>query len=202
MKSSNRSIELRGKPPKVKVPVVLNQQEVKRLLNPKHCLNLKHRIILSLLYSSGLRMSELLKLQLEDIDFNAHRMHIRNSKHGLSRYVVLSKLMAKGLKNYVQCYSPEKYLINSYEKAKPYSSSSVTKVLRKALSNAGISKQITVHSLRHSFAVHLLEQGGNILQLKDQLGHSRLQSTLIYLRVVQPRYNEVQSPLDVLYNII
>lgn len=201
MKSSDRSIELRGNPPKVKVPVVLNQQEIKRLLHPKHCLNLKHRIILSLLYSSGLRISELLKLQLEDLDFKAYRIHIRDSKQGFSRYVVLSKLLAKGLKRYMQFFKPEIYLINGFEKAKPYSTSSVSKVLSRALKNAGISKHITVHSLRHSFAVHFLEQGGNILQLKDQLGHSRLQSTLIYLRVVQPRYNEVLSPLDVLYNI-
>lgn len=201
MKAPDRSIELKGNRAKVKVPVVLNQQEIKNLLDPEHCPNLKHRVILSLLYSSGLRISELLKLRPEDIDFNAHRIHIINSKHGVTRYVVLSRLMAKGLKAYIGHYHPEKYLINGYEKARPYSRSSVAKVLVRALGRAGIDKHITVHGLRHSFAVHFLEQGGNILQLKDQLGHSALQSTLIYLRVAQAGYKDLQSPLDGLYHI-
>lgn len=199
MKTPHRIIELKGNRSKVKIPVVLNQKEIKRLLNPKHCPNLKHRVILSLLYSSGLRRSELLKLRLEDIDFNAHRIHIINSKHGVSRYVILSKLMAKGLETYLSYYKPDNYLISGSEKPKPYSASSVTKVLHKTLSKAKINKHITVHSLRHSFAVHFLEQGGNILQLKAQLGHSSLQSTLIYLRVAQSIFKDVQSPLDVLY---
>lgn len=201
MKTPDRSIELKGNRAKVKVPVVLNQQEIKSLLDPEHCPNLKHRVTLSLLYSSGLRISELLKLRLEDIDFNAHRIHIINSKHGVTRYVVLSKLMAKGLKAYIDRYHPEKYLINGHERAKPYSRSSVTKVLVRTLDRAGVGKRITIHSLRHSFAIHFLEQGGNILQLKEQLGHSSLQSTLIYLRVAKARYEDLRSPFDVLYHI-
>ena len=96
--------------------------------------------------------------------------------------------MAKGLKAHIGHYHTEKYLFNGYERARPYSRSSVTKVLMRALGRAGIDKHITIHSLRHSFAVHFLEQGGNILQLKDRLGHSSLQSTLIYLRVAKARY--------------
>jgi site-specific recombinase XerD len=199
MKTPDRCIELKGNRSKVKIPVVLNQKEIKSLLNPEHCTNLKHRVILSLLYSSGLRISELLNLKIEDVDFNAHRVHIVNSKHGVTRYVILSKLMAKGLETYLSYYKPEKYLISGYEKTKPYSASSVTNVLHKTLGKAKINKHITVHSLRHSFAVHFLEQGGNILQLKDQLGHSSLQSTLIYLRVAQSIFKDIQSPLDVLY---
>ncbi|MGB5436885.1 MAG: tyrosine-type recombinase/integrase [Maribacter sp.] len=201
MKTPDRNIELKGNRAKVKVPVVLNQQEVKSLLDPGHCPNLKHRIILSLLYSSGLRISELLKLRLEDIDFNAHRIHIMDSKNGAARYVVLAKLMAKGLKAYIDRYRPEKYLINGHERAKPYSRVSVTKLLARTLDRAGIGKHVTIHSLRHSFAIHFLEQGGNILQLKEQLGHNRLQSTLIYLRVAKAGYKDLRSPLDVLYNI-
>ena len=199
MNTPDRFIELKGNRSKVKVPVVLNQEEVKSLLSPKHCPNLKHRVILSLLYSSGLRISELLKLRLEDVDFDAHRIHIINSKHGVTRYVILSKLMAKGLKTYLSCYPIGKYLISGFEKEKPYSCSSVKKILHKTLSEAKIKKHITIHSLRHSFSVHFLEQGGNILQLKSQLGHSSLQSTLIYLRVFQPIFKEIQSPLDILY---
>lgn len=199
MNAPDRFIELKGNRSKVKIPVVLNQQEIKYLLSPKHCPNLKHRVILSLLYSSGLRISELLKLQVEDVDFNAHRIHIINSKHGVTRYVVLSKLMAKGLQMYLSHYPCEKYLISGHEKKNPYSATSVSKILDKTLKSAKIKKRITVHSLRHSFAVHFLEQGGNILQLKSQLGHSSLQSTLIYLRVIQPKFKDIQSPLDNLY---
>jgi site-specific recombinase XerD len=199
MNMPHRFIELKGNRSKVKIPAVLNQQEIKSILNPKHCPNLKHRVILSLLYSSGLRISELLKLRLEDVDFNAHRIHIINSKHGVTRYVILSKLMAKGLKAYLSHYPLGKYLISGHEKKRPYSASSVKKILVRTLSSAKINKHITIHSLRHSFSVHFLEQGGNILQLKSQLGHSSLQSTLIYLRVIQPRFKDIQSPLDVLY---
>nr|WP_255409484.1 tyrosine-type recombinase/integrase [Aquimarina sp. I32.4] len=199
MKTPQRCIELKGNRAKVKIPVVLNQNEIKSLLAPKHCPNLKHRVILSLLYSSGLRISELLKLRVEDIDFNAHRIHIINSKHGVTRYAILSKLMAKGLKAYLSHYPLGKYLISGYEKNKPYSASSVKKILGKTLNTAKINKHITIHSLRHSFAVHFLEQGGNLLQLKSLLGHSSLQSTLIYLRVTQATFKELQSPLDILY---
>ena len=199
MNAPHRFIELKGNRSKVKIPVVLNQEEIKSLLSPKHCPNLKHRIILSLLYSSGLRISELLKLRLEDIDFKAYRIHVINGKHRVTRYVILSKLMAKGLKAYISHYTLGEYLISGYENKKPYSPSSVTKVLDRTLSNAKIKKHITVHSLRHSFAVHFLEQGGNILQLKSQLGHSSLQSTLTYLRVAQPKFKDIQSPLDILY---
>jgi len=199
MKTPLRSIELRGNRTKVKTPVILNQKEIKMLLSPKHCPNLKHRVILSMLYSSGLRISELLKLRLEDVDFNALRIHIINSKHGVSRYVILSKLMAKGLKVYISYYPAKKYLIGGFEKERPYSASSVAKLLHKTLNRAKINKHITIHSLRHSFAVHFLEQGGNILQLKALLGHNSLQSTLVYLRIANPIFKDVQSPLDVLY---
>ena len=202
MKSKDRNIEYRAKPVKVGLPVVLNQKEIKLVLAPNNCTNLKHRIILCLLYSSGLRISELLKLKIQDVDFDAARIFIHKSKNGISRYVVLSKLVAKGLKQYLSTYNPKNYLINSYTIGKPYSRSSVAKIVHKAVKNAGVTKHITIHSLRHSFAVHFLEQGGNILQLKDQLGHKRLQSTLIYLRITPPRYKEVQSPLDVLYDIV
>ena len=171
------------------------------MLHPSNCLNLKHRIILSVLYSAGLRISELLRLKISDVDFEANRIYISKSKNGVTRYVVLSKLLAKGLKQYLIEFKPSVYLINSYKIGQPYSRRSVAKILNKSLQRAGLSKHITVHSLRHSFAVHFLEQGGNILQLKDQLGHKRLQSTLIYLRITQPQFNKVQSPLDVLYAI-
>ncbi len=103
--------------------------------------------------------------------------------------------MANGLKAYIGRYHPGKYLINGYEKAKSYSRSSVSKVLIRAQGRAGINKHKTSHGLRHSFVFHFLEQGGNILQLKDQLGHSSLQSTLIYLRVAKARYEDLRSSL-------
>ncbi len=140
-------------------------------------------------------------MELSDIDFESYRLHIRESKNGVSRYVVLSKLMSKGIKQYIKDEDPVKFLINSFKKGQHYSCTSIRKLLRATLKRSGINKQVTVHSLRHSFAVHFLEQGGNILQLKEQLGHGNLQSTLIYLKVAQPNYKEVQSPLDVLYQI-
>ncbi len=197
---TNRKIIYKGRSPKPKLPVVLNQSEMRKLLSCKHCKNLKHRIILCLLYSTGIRISELLRLRIADVDFEAKRIYIQQSKNGVIRYVVLSRLMAKGLQQYLSKYQPSHYLVNGYEKGKPYSGSSVRKVLSKACRSAGIIKAIYVHSLRHSFAVHFLEQGGSILQLKEQLGHKQLQSTLRYLRVVYPQKQAVRSPLDVLFN--
>ena len=120
MKATDRKIEYRGKPTKVALPVVLNQQEIKLILHPCNCPNLKHRIILSLLYSSGLRISELQKLKISDVDFEARRLYIRCSKNGVSRYVVLSQLIAKGLKQYLTIYDPKLYLINGALRGKPY----------------------------------------------------------------------------------
>lgn len=110
MKTPDRSIGFKGNRAKVKVPVVLNQQEIKSLLDPGHCPNPKHRVTLSLVYSSALRISELLKLRLEDIDFNVHRIHIKSSEHGVTQYVVLPKLMAKGLKTYHRALPSQKIL--------------------------------------------------------------------------------------------
>lgn len=199
--SSNRKLPYIGSKKKSRLPVVLSQSEVKVLLQPKHCPNLKHRLIIALIYSCGLRISELLKLKVEHIDFDAERIYIEKSKGGISRYVVLSKLIEKGIKQHLQENNPGTFLIEGYEKDKPYSSNSVRIIFKNTLQRAGLKKKLTLHDLRHTYAVHTLEQGGNILQLKELLGHSSLKSTLLYLRICNANFTKVHSPLDVLYGI-
>lgn len=180
-----------------KLPVIFSQQELRRLfIAPQR---LKQRVLLTLVYSAGLRISEVCALNIRDIDFDRMQIHVRNSKGNKSRYVVLSKLIAKGLKKYIAGAKPKDYLFNGQEKGTPLSHSAVQQSFRLAMKKADIQKDACVHTLRHSFATHLLEQGVDIVSIKEQLGHTRLETTLMYLHVAQLERCLSHSPLDRLY---
>ncbi len=182
-----------------KLPVIFSQQELRRLfIAPQR---LKHRVLFSLIYSAGLRISEACALKLSDIDYDRKQLHIRNSKGNKSRYVVLGDLIARGLKKYIKGAKPQEYVFNGKEKGTSLSHGSVQQSFRLAMQKANITKQAKVHSLRHSFATHLLEQGVDIVTIKEQLGHACLETTLMYLHVAQFERCLSHSPLDRLYNI-
>jgi site-specific recombinase XerD len=181
-----------------KLPVVFSQQELKRLfIAPQR---LKQRVLLSLIYSAGLRVSEVCALKLNDIDFDRMQLHIRNSKGNKSRYVVLGKLMARGLKQYISGTKPKDFLFNGKDKGNPLGHGAVQQTFRLAMQKAEIDKDASVHTLRHSFATHLLEQGVDIVTIKEQLGHARLETTLMYLHVAQIQRCLSHSPIDRLYH--
>lgn len=180
-----------------KLPVILNRTELKELfVTPKL---LKQRIVLTLIYSAGLRGQEVINLKLADIDFERMTIHIRQSKYKKDRIVPLSPIMAQGLKKYIKAENPYIWLFNGKEPDGRYSVRGLSWVMRETLKRTSITKQVNLHSLRHSYATHLLEEGLNIVTVKDLLGHADITTTMIYLHVAQCRHIKPHSPLDSLY---
>ncbi len=177
-------------------PVTLTRGEIHALLAAVH--NLKHLAILMVLYSAGLRLSEATHLQVGDIDSETMRIFIRKGKGQKDRYVMLSKRLLEILRDYWKSYRPKGWLFPGKDPRQPISPTSVQKVVARARKAARIEKKATPHSLRHSFAVHLLESGTNLKYIQDLLGHSSINSTMIYLKLAPECAEAVQSPLDVL----
>lgn len=184
------NIELR-KPSNL--PVVLSTEEVLKILDSTN--NLKHKTTLLLIYSAGLRLGELLELKIGDVDSEAMRIHIRRGKGKKDRYVMLSENVLFVLREYYREYKPKEYIIEG-QSGGVYSPKSVQSVFKRALQKAGIKKKATVHSLRHSFATHLLDDGTDIRYIQELLGHKRLETTHIYTHVSSHSINKIKSPAD------
>ena len=176
------------------LPVVLNKEEMIRLLQSTQ--NLKHRAVLALLYSSGLRIGEALALELRHIDLHRRQVFIQNAKGRKDRYVMLAQSFLPLFKNYLITYQPKRYFIEGKE-GKPYTAGSVRMALKRACMRADITKKVTPHTLRHSFATHLIENGVGLRQVQDLLGHAKPETTMIYTHVARKDLLSVQSPLDV-----
>ena len=181
-----------------KLPVILNRQELKELFAAPTLL--KQRIVLTLIYSAGLRGQEVINLKISDIDFERKTIHIRQSKYKKDRVVPLADSMAMGLKKYLKAENPHIWLFNGKEPDGRYSVRGLSWVMRENLKKTSIAKEVNLHSLRHSYATHLLEQGLNIVTLKELLGHADITTTMIYLHVAQCPLIKPHSPLDSLYN--
>ena len=177
------------------LPKVLSYEEITRMLASVK--NLKHFVILGLLYSSGLRVGELVALKIEDIDFDRMQIHIRSAKGKKDRYVGLSRYLLPVLRSYLYKYHPKDYLLNGLYGGQ-YTESSIRKVVEKAANEAGIKKRVTPHMLRHSYATHLLERGVDIRHIQELLGHSKPETTMIYTHVTTRQLTEIKSPLDAL----
>jgi site-specific recombinase XerD len=181
-----------------KLPVILNRQELKELFAAPTLL--KQRIVLTLIYSAGLRGQEVINLKISDIDFERRTIHIRQSKYKKDRVVPLADSMAMGLRKYLKAENPHLWLFNGKEPDGRYSVRGLSWVMRENLKKTSIAKEVNLHSLRHSYATHLLEQGLNIVTLKELLGHADITTTMIYLHVAQCPLIKPHSPLDSLYN--
>lgn len=194
---NKRAIALPSLKKDAKLPVILNRSELKELFIAPTLL--KHRIVLTLIYSAGLRGQEVINLKLSDIDFERLTIHIRQSKYKKDRIVPLSKYMAKGLKKYIAVEHPHIWLFNGKEPDGRYSVRGLSWVMRETLKKTSIRKEVNLHSLRHTYATHLLEEGLNIVTLKELLGHAEITTTMIYLHVAQCPLIKPHSPLDTLY---
>jgi site-specific recombinase XerD len=183
-----------------KLPVILNRSELKELFSAPKLL--KHRVVLSLIYSAGLRGREVINLKLSDIDFERKTIHIRQSKYKKDRIVPLSPTIAKGLKKYLRSEHPITWFFNGKELGSQYSVKGLSWVMREALKKTTITKDVSLHSLRHTYATHLLEEGVNIVTLKELLGHSDITTTMIYLHVAQCKLIKPHSPFDSLYGCV
>ena len=175
------------------LPEVLSRNEVARILA---CLsNRKHRCMISLIYSAGLRRSELLNLTPKDII--SERMLVRIMGKGRKcRYSLLSEKLLKDLREYFKEYRPQKWLFEGETPGEQYSASALVKILKEAASRAGIKHRVHVHMLRHSFATHLLEQGTDLRTIQELLGHNDIKTTSIYLHVTSAHKSSIPNPLD------
>ncbi|PTX43423.1 site-specific recombinase XerD [Christiangramia gaetbulicola] len=176
------------------LPGVLSKEEVIDLLRATR--NLKHRCILALIYASGLRIGEMLSLKLEDIDVDRRQILIRQAKGRKDRYVMLAESFLPLFYNYLQTYTPKKYFAEG-QNEQPYSSSAVRSFLKDSCRRARIKKRVTPHTLRHSYATHMLENGIDLRYIQELLGHSRPETTMIYTHVTQKDLSRIKSPLDV-----
>lgn len=177
------------------LPVVLSREEVKKLIGVTH--NLKHKSILILLYSSGLRLGELLNLRIADIDSQRMRIHIHSGKGKKDRYVILSEKALTILREYYKKFQPKAFVIEG-QKGGRYSQSSVQSIIKTAVKKAGIRKKASAHTLRHSFATHLLDDGTDIRYIQELLGHKKLETTQIYTHVSSHSIDKIKSPFDTL----
>ncbi len=175
-------------------PVVLSREEVARLL--KALGNLKHRTVAMVLYGAGLRLSEALGLELQDIDSDRMVITVRHGKGDLDRQVVLSVVLLGALRAYWRAYRPWSWLFPGQEPERPLVGRTVQRAVREAAQRAGIAKAVTPHVLRHTFATHLLESGTDLRVIQTLLGHRSLRTTQIYTHVGTARLRSVRSPLD------
>lgn len=194
---NERAISLPSLREETKLPVILNRSELRELFKAPALL--KHRVLLTLIYSAGLRSQEAINLKISDIDFERRTIHIRQSKYKKDRIVPLSIFMAKGLQQYFTVEHPHVWLFNGKEPGGQYSVKGLSWVMKEALKKTDITKDVSLHSLRHTYATHLLEEGVNIVTIKELLGHEDISTTMIYLHVAQCPVTSAHSPLDSLY---
>lgn len=175
-----------------KLPVVLSHKEVANCL--ECCTNVKHKAIIATIYAAGLRVGELLNLKLADIDSNAGRIWIRGGKGKKDRFSLLPDNLLKLLRRYYMLYRPKTYLFEGPDGG-PYSRSSINKIIKRTAKRAGVLKNITAHTFRHSFATHLMERGINLRYIQQLLGHNSAKTTEIYTHICSGHLDEVKSPL-------
>ena len=177
-----------------KLPNVLSKEEVFRIIDA--ATNLKHKTLLALIYSSGLRISEALNIKATDIDSERMLIHIKNAKGKKDRYTLLSSKVLGLLREYYSLYKPKTFLFEG-QNGGQYNSRSAQLVLQECVAKVGITKRISLHTLRHSFATHLLESGTDLRYIQDLLGHSSPKTTMIYTHVSSSSLKKIVNPFDV-----
>lgn len=179
---------------KKKLPVVLDLAEVKTLLSVIE--NLKHRAILTITYSAGLRISETARLKVSDIDSKRMMVRVQQGKGGKDRYSILSKTALECLRQYWRVYRPKEWLFEGQKEGTHICISSIRQIFLEAKKCAGITKPVSPHTLRHSFATHLIEAGTSLHHVQLLLGHRSPTTTTVYLHVSKMNLAQVTSPLD------
>ncbi|MBP1664487.1 MAG: site-specific recombinase XerD [Bacteroidetes bacterium] len=175
------------------LPEVLSTEEITQILNATE--NLKHKAILMTIYSAGLRIGEAINLRIKDIDSQRMQIRVEQGKGKKDRYTLLGNKTLEVLRKYVADYKPKTWLFEG-AKGEQYSQKSIQMILRKSVKTVGLKKQITVHTLRHSFATHLLESGTDLRYIQSLLGHSSSKTTEIYTHITTKGFNKIKNPLD------
>ncbi len=182
-----------------KLPTVLSKEECKELFKIPRLL--KHRYLLAFAYGGGLRMNELRLLKISDVDLHRKQIHIRQGKGKRDRYVVLFNLLAQKFPQYINEVKPQVYLFEGLTPGDPFGERGIQNIISEALKKSSIKKDVSMHTLRHSFATHLMEDGIDIHSIQRLLGHSDIRTTMVYLHVAQVKPRLAHSPLDSLYNL-
>ncbi|MEQ8240916.1 MAG: tyrosine-type recombinase/integrase [Cyclobacteriaceae bacterium] len=178
---------------KESLPKVISKESVIKMIDV--CPNIKHRCIVALLYSSGLRRAELLNLKISDIDSERMTIRVTQGKGKKDRISILSKRLLEDLRNYYRAWRPKEYLFEGQEGGQ-YSATSVAKIIDRAAKKAKITQKVTPHMLRHSFATHLLEAGTDLRSIQTLLGHSSSRTTEVYTHIAVTGLSRIQNPLD------
>ncbi len=174
-----------------KIPSVLTKEEVKLLFNSAQ--TKKSKLILMMLYSSGLRVSELVNIRPKDLDFNENIGWVRSGKGKKDRIFVISQKLSNKLKKYLEKKSDNEFV---FSKEKPLTTRNIQKIVSKCARKANIDKEVTPHTLRHSYATHLLDSGVDIRKIQTLLGHSNISTTMIYTHISSEQLKKVKNPLD------
>lgn len=184
-----------------KLPVVMSMQEVYDVINVLK--NVKHKTLIILLYSTGMRLSEIANLKIADIDSNLMRIKIVDGKGKKDRFVPLSQLVLLQLRSYYLQYKPEIYLFNGARKAKKYAVRTIQHILQNTLAKIGLeNKNYSVHTVRHSFATHLVDNGADIQLIQELLGHQSITQTIQYLHLSSKRMHQAINPYDAMLDQI
>lgn len=195
IENTQLEFDLIHRPKRAKLlPNVLSKEEIQAILRSTE--NLKHKAMLSLIYSCGLRRSELLSLKMADVDSKRHVLLIKQAKGNKDRIAPLSEKVIQLLRNYYKKYRPKTYLFEGQGEGKKYSERSLEEVLKKSVKLAQIKKPVTLHWLRHSFATHLLERGTDLRYIQEILGHKSSKTTEIYTHVSTKQLQNIISPID------
>jgi len=176
-----------------KLPIVLSRQEIKKITDIIK--NLKHKLIISLSYGAGLRISEIINLKVKDINLGELTIHLKNAKGKKDRITIFPNSIKNDLKVLITTKSPDDFVFLS-ERGGKLSERTLQKVFKKGLKNAKIKKDATFHSLRHSFATNLLENGVDVRHVQELLGHQNIRTTQIYTQVTNPNIKRIKSPLN------
>lgn len=177
-----------------RLPEILSRSEVETII--QSCVNIKHKTLLMVIYSAGLRVSEAVALRMSDIDSDRMTLHLRDCKNGRDRYVMLSKRVYQQLRQYWKACHFNDYLFPRQGSEQPITAASASAIYKKAKQQAGIQKAGGIHALRHAFATHMLESGHDLFVIKELLGHRCIQSTARYLNFVPNRGGKITLPID------
>jgi len=194
LKQPEKIADLPGAKSKKKLPLVLSKEEVLRLLDSAD--NLKGETYLTVVYSAGLRASEAIRLKIDDILSDRYQIRVVGGKGDKDRYTILAERTLHLLRNYYQEYQPVNWLFPGQEPRTHMSTSTAERMLHQARQKAQINPKATLHTLRHSFATHLLEDGVDVRYIQELLGHADINTTMLYTHVAKPRLEQVRSPLD------
>ncbi len=175
------------------MPEVLSEEEVAAILNAT--VNLKHKALLMTIYSGGLRISEAVNMKIKDIDSKRMQIRIEQGKGKKDRYTLLGRETLRILRKYVREYRPKEWMFEGSAGGQ-YSTRSIQNILKKAVTEVGIKKNVTVHTLRHSFATHLLEAGTDLRYIQSLLGHESIKTTEIYTHITTKGFDQIENPLD------